>query len=818
MGFTSLRRAKIFRSIRTPRGKHPKVPLHPSTLLFFGVLFLAGSLEAKADLIGYYALETGTVSTGSGCVSDSNFELCNSGGLIPNGYVSSPDPTTLILTGTNDGSGLPGTTTLTIASEASGFFDFNWSFSTFDTPGSETAGYLLNGTFFKLADTDGESCFNPVCSPPLSVVAGETIGFEIMSLDNTGSAGILTITSFSAPASAVAPEPGTLVLLLIGTVGVFAARRLKLKQLLRRAVALVAVAAVCMTLPAFAQQVSYTGTNVTGQLTMLPPVNFTSQALASDGGQAFQGPAAPETLRVPPPRLHPPFSAKKLLGAQVAPAPLQGFSVVQASGASGFNALSHLDQRNANGGNQFSIEPPNQSVAVGNGYVLEGVNDAVEVFNTSGSPSLPMVLSSNQVFGLAPAIDRKTGINGVYLTDMRVFFDPGMGTSGRWIVLQRSQANDSAGNPLNMSQLYIAVSQSGDPTGNYNIYVMDTTNAYHPGCPCIDDYPQIGADYYGFHVAWNEFTTSGLSFVDASILSLSKSDLAGGAATPSAYQFLLPFNSGFEFAIQPATAPPGAANFVANGGVEYFVSTSGRFAADNQLALWAMSGTSSLATENPSPILVQITIPALNYTSPDVATQPSGYDPLGISQESPTEYLDGGDTRVQCLTYAGGNLYLTFPTGVTDQNGHFVVGGAYVVLSPTYRFGTLAAQILNEGYLLVNGNHLLRPALAVNAKGRGAIGVTLVGSAGGYYPSAAFIPFQASAVPTTVEIAAPGALPEDGFTGYPIGGGDGVARWGDYNTAVAGSDGSIWMAVQYIGNYPRTQNANWNTYVANVQP
>lgn len=795
------------------------MPLPPFTLLFFGVLFLAGSLEAKADLIGYYAVETGTVSTGSGCVSDDNFELCNSGGLIPNGYVSSPDPTTVILTGTNDGSGLPGATTLTIPSEASGFFDFNWSFSTLDSPMFESAGYLLNGNFFQLADTNGESSCNPGCNPQVvPVVAGETIGFEVSSLDNTGSAGILTITDFSAPGSAVAPEPGSLAMLLIGTVGAITGRRLKLKQLLRRALALVAVAALVMTLPAFAQQVSYTGANITGQLIMLPPVNFTSQALASDGGQAFQASAVAETLRLPPPRLHPPLSAKKLLGAQVAPAPLQGFSVVQASGASGFNALSHLDQKNANGGNQFSIEPPNQSIAVGNGYVLEGVNDAVQVFNTSGSPSLPMVLSSNQVFGLAPAINRTTGINGVYLTDMRVFFDPGMGTSGRWIVLQRSQANDSAGNPLNTSQLYIAVSQSGDPTANYNIYLMDTTNANHPGCPCIDDYPQIGADYYGFHIAWNEFNTSGLSFVDASILSLSKSDLAGGAPTPSAYQFLLPFNSGFEFAIQPATTPPGAANFVGNGGVEYFVSTSGRFAADNQLALWAMSGTNSLATGNPNPMLVQVTIPALNYTSPDVATQPSGYAPLGTNQESPIEFLDGGDTRVQCLTYAGGSLYLTFPTGVTDQNGRFVVGGAYVVLSPTYRFGTLTAQVLNEGYLLVNGNHLLRPALAVNAQGRGAIGVTLVGSAGGYYPSAAFIPFHASAVPTTVEIAAPGSSPEDGFTGYPIGGGDGVARWGDYNTAVASSDGSIWMTVQYIGNYPRTQYANWNTYVVQVQP
>ena len=26
---------------------------------------------------------------------------------------------------------------------------------------------------------------------------------------------------------------------------------------------------------------------------------------------------------------------------------------------------------------------------------------------------------------------------------------------------------------------------------------MDTTDALHPGCPCVPDYPQIGADQYG---------------------------------------------------------------------------------------------------------------------------------------------------------------------------------------------------------------------------------------------------------------------------------------------------------------------------------
>ena len=43
---------------------------------------------------------------------------------------------------------------------------------------------------------------------------------------------------------------------------------------------------------------------------------------------------------------------------------------VAGSTAFGFDALSHADQRNADNGNQFSIEPPDQALCVGNGYVL----------------------------------------------------------------------------------------------------------------------------------------------------------------------------------------------------------------------------------------------------------------------------------------------------------------------------------------------------------------------------------------------------------------------------------------------------------------
>ena len=93
---------------------------------------------------------------------------------------------------------------------------------------------------------------------------------------------------------------------------------------------------------------------------------------------------------------------------------------------------------------------------------------------------------------------------------------------------------------------------------------------------------------------------------------------------------------------------------------------------------------------------------------------------------------------------------------------------------------------------------------------------TLVGA--DWYPSAALIPFDTFSTPTAIQVAGTGTLPEDGFTGYPDGGGFGIARWGDYSSAVATSDGAIWMVAEYIGNYPRTEFANWNTYVMRKQP
>ena len=97
--------------------------------------------------------------------------------------------------------------------------------------------------------------------------------------------------------------------------------------------------------------------------------------------------------------------------------------------------LNHYQQRYSRGGNQFSVEPPDQGMCVGNGYVVESVNDVFNVFSqATGASLLPDNTATNIVagfprnvnhavdlnsfYGYAPAIDRANGnVRGEFVTD-----------------------------------------------------------------------------------------------------------------------------------------------------------------------------------------------------------------------------------------------------------------------------------------------------------------------------------------------------------------------------------------------------------------
>ena len=194
---------KSFIPERTRR--HPG--LRAATWIFSAVLCVVAAPQARAGFIGYYAPGNFTFTDVIGTAPDLGY---------PNGSAVFLDVNTLVLTGSNDGSGLEGTTDLTIRAAGSGLFQFDFIFEDLVPPLPDPlnpvdiyafpyGGYLIGGTFVQLSDAFGAS--GPVS---VSVQAGELIGFRVGG-DDTGGPGVLTITSFSAPV----PEPGTFALLLV---------------------------------------------------------------------------------------------------------------------------------------------------------------------------------------------------------------------------------------------------------------------------------------------------------------------------------------------------------------------------------------------------------------------------------------------------------------------------------------------------------------------------------------------------------------------------------------------------------------------------
>jgi hypothetical protein len=121
--------------------------------------------------------------------------------------------TTLVLTGSNNGSTLNAQTEYTIAADASGTVSFDWDYSSVDSLNWDYGGFSVNGVFTTLAfnSTAGTGNFST------AVNAGDVIGFWVFSQDSTFGAGVLEITNFSGPVAV--PEPGSLGLLALGTVG-----------------------------------------------------------------------------------------------------------------------------------------------------------------------------------------------------------------------------------------------------------------------------------------------------------------------------------------------------------------------------------------------------------------------------------------------------------------------------------------------------------------------------------------------------------------------------------------------------------------------
>src|SRR6266550_1419321 len=88
-----------------------------------------------------------------------------------------------------------------------------------------------------------------------------------------------------------------------------------------------------------------------------------------------------------------------------------------------FEGLNHYINRfGVSGGNQFSLEPPDQGLCANGSYVMETLNDVLAVYTPTGAiASGPQAL--NDFYHYDYAVNRTTGARGPFVTDPSCLFD-----------------------------------------------------------------------------------------------------------------------------------------------------------------------------------------------------------------------------------------------------------------------------------------------------------------------------------------------------------------------------------------------------------
>jgi hypothetical protein len=287
----------------------------------------------------------------------------------------------------------------------------------------------------------------------------------------------------------------------------------------------------------------------------------------------------------------------------------------------GFDGINSFQSNQVNG---YDLEPPDEGLAVGNGYVVNVINDAIRVYDKSGTP-LTDVVALNSFLGLSPV---------PVVTDPSAYFDQ---PTQRWFVDALTlEADPATGNLKGPNHLDIAVSQTADPTGGWTVYRLPVQDDGTQGTPnhgdanysgpFIGDFPHIGADRNGIYITTNEYQLFGPDFRGAQVYAFPKAALEAGAKTVSVVQF----DTGADpagnadglagFTLIPASSPD-ATYAGSQGGTEYLLSSTNVYQSmsgttGNLLEVWSLTNTNSLGGAHPNMALQSSAIPVNGFSLP----------------------------------------------------------------------------------------------------------------------------------------------------------------------------------------------------------
>ena len=466
-------------------------------------------------------------------------------------------------------------------------------------------------------------------------------------------------------------------------------------------------------------------------------------------------------------------------------------SVAAGSLLHNFDGVNAIDNSNANG---FDLEPPDEGLGVGNGYVFNIVNVTGAIYRPNGA----VVIAP---FSINPFFAESST---AFLSDPRTYFDK---TTNTWFatVLEIGATNTE-------SHFDVAVNKSGNPTTPWAVYKFDTTDLNGAGCPCFGDYPIFGIDRSNIYVSSQEFPISGSGYDGAEIYVISKAQLEAYATSVNVIRYgSLSVDGVIGYHIQPAIEHTSAS-------AEYFLnSLDPNNTFDNRLGVWAMTNRDHVA-QGVIPNLSATVINSEAYAMPVNAQTPPGVCPCpGLGGPAATTGVVSADfDAMQEVQYLNGHLYSSLNTSVNVAGDSGARDGiAWFDVTPVVSGGVISSKskVVNQGYIASRGIYLMYPHLERTFSGNTIIAFTF-GGPGTYLSAGYAVMPKGSTSFNGIRVAGAGVTSDNGFTGTAAIGG--VGRWGDYSAGELDPSGNgVWLATQYIPNNG-DQYANWGNRVFEV--
>jgi len=429
-------------------------------------------------------------------------------------------------------------------------------------------------------------------------------------------------------------------------------------------------------------------------------------------------------------------------------------TALSATAGAGFDGMSVY-----NGG----YIPSDNNIAVGPSHVVEVVNAAFAVYSKTGTQLVAPVPMKNlwaSLTGSACAAN-----NG---GDVVVQYDR---QADRWLVTQLG----SLSSPYSEC---IAVSQTADPGGAYNLY------SYSFGTD-LNDYPKWSvwptATNSAYLATYNLFA-NGSTFKSAEICAYDRAAMLAGASNPTSLCYTGITGASYLPADLDGATPP------LDGTPAYFVDLYG-----SNLGVYSLTPNFASKTASLSPFS---TLGVAGYTSASSSPQPGT-----------TEALDSlSDRLMYRLAF---RMFSDHEAMVVNHSVAASAGNSgvrwYELRSPVST--TAQFSVYQQGTYAPDSSYRWMGSAAMDQAGNIALGYS-VSNASSVYPSIRYtgrVPSDAAGTMQAENSIISGAGSQTGYT-----------RWGDYTSLRIdpGDDCTFWYVNEY---FPVTSSAGWYTRIGSFK-